>query len=188
MTAHVGLRFIPHVQLHVSDISAGLRLSSEGLNAPLPHRDPRLGSEGKLTLGVWLSAGPGLPSQQQTGRLGRQMQALRWSCQPLAWHSPGLPSPLEAPLWTPPTQGGPRAQLQPHHACLCQLSISTRLESSHLRPSAHDSIASHGPLSTQPPDTETRGPLSPSPPSHGQSASHPQRLLGPMLSLHAHHP
>lgn len=102
MTAHVDLHFIPHVQLHVSDISAGLRLSSEGLNTPLPHRDPRLGSEGKPTLGVSLSAGPGLPSQQQTGRLGRQMEALRCSTVLLVMSATGLAQP-----WPAFPSGGP---------------------------------------------------------------------------------
>ena len=57
----------------------------------------------------------------------------------------------------PLPRGGPSPQLQ-SHASLCQFGISAHIDQTHLKSSAHDSVALNGPLSIQRLVPEPKGP------------------------------
>lgn len=194
MAAHVDPRLISHVQLHASDISATLRVSSEGLNAPLPDRDIRPGSEEKPTSGALLSVGPGLPSQQLTGQLSRQMEGLRCSTALLVMSATGLAQPWPAFPSGGPSLNAPCPKVVPEPSS----SLTTPSSVSSASPlgwsrgiSGQVPTTPSLPTALWPPSRliQNLGDLFLLlPPSRGQSAPHPWWLLGPMLSLCAHHP
>ena len=192
VAARVEPRFIAPAA-HVSDSFTALHVSSEGLNPSLPQgSETRL--RGKANSGGVALGGHWAPLTA-ADRPARQADGSAATLSHTSGHVSHWPGAALTclPLWRPLSErplppGGPRAQLQTRHASLCWFSISTRLDPRHLRPSAHYSIASNGPLSTQPLDTEPRVPqFLLLPPSRGQSVPYPQRILAPWPSLHAHH-